>query len=200
MKKTFFAILLASLVLVSGAACTATGEPSSSSSPSSSSNELAEATPDPTPEVTPEPTPEAQEVFSTGSEIALGDWAITVTGMDFAPTIPNGDYMEFTPEEGNQFLVVHISITNNGKESDTFLPSFSINGDVTTRVLYGDGYEFSSTSLLGYDKEMHDSALNPLSSKEGDIAFDVPQTLVDSTDPLFVAFSLDGEEVQVALR
>lgn len=202
MKKKMFAVLLSAMLVASLGACSSTGAASeSSAAPSvttSAASSEAAATPEPTPTPapTPEPTPSA---LATGTEFSLGDWAITVSSMEFLSVIPNG-YLQFEPTEGNQFLIVHTSVTNNGKESDTFLPSFAITGDVTATVLFGDGYEFTPTSLLGYEDGLHDTALNPLSTKEGVIAFDVPQTVVDSTDPLTIMFDLDGEQTEVTLR
>lgn len=200
--KKLFAVILAGLLMASLGACSSTSIASEGSIAPTVTTSIvsseASATPEPTPAPTPtpEPTPSA---LTMGTEFSLGDWAITVSSMEFMSVIPNG-YLQFEPTEGNQFLVVHTSVTNNGKESDTFLPSFAITGDVNSTVMFGDGYEFTPTSLLGYEDGLHDTALNPLSTKDGVIAFDVPQTVVDSTDPLTIVFTLDGEQVEVTLR
>lgn len=47
---------------------------------------------------------------------------------------------------------------------------------------------------------MHDSTINPLSSKEGDIAFEVPDTVINSTDPLIVQFNSGSKNVKVKIR
>lgn len=200
MKKTVISMVLCGILAFGATGCTESA-PSSQPESSQVSVSIAEATPTPEPTPTAEPTPTpAPETLVMNTEFSLGDWAITVTGMEFMATIPNGDYMQFTPTEGNQYLVVHAKVTNNGKESDTFLPSFSINDDVTAKVMYGDGYEYSATNLLAYDMGLHDSSLNPLSSKEGVIAFDVPQAVVDSSDPLSIVFYLNTDSAEVKLR
>ncbi len=97
-------------------------------------------------------------------------------------------------------MLVTATAENTGKEADTFLPSFGLNDDVSAKVLYGDGYEFSLTQLLGYSKDLINSTINPLSSKEGDIAFELPNSVADSTEPLIIEFSSGNNNVDFALR
>lgn len=140
--------------------------------------------------VEPEPVSETLSLGETGT---LGDWEVTVSKIEFLDSIQNGDFISFNPDEGNKFAVVSLTISNQGKESDTFLPSIGMGDDVSAKILYGDGYEFSSTYLLGYELELHDASLNPLSSKDGIIAFEVPQQVVDDTEsPLSIQFDGPG--------
>ena len=75
-----------------------------------------------------------------------------------------------------------------------------MNDDVSAKVLYGDGYEFSLTQLMGYSKDLISSTINPLSTKEGDIAFELPNSVADSTEPLIIQFSAGNDKVNFALR
>lgn len=141
----------------------------------------------------------APETVAMGQTAPLNNWNITVSNMQILESIDDG-YGSFVPEEGNKYLLVTVTAENTGKEADTFLPSFGLNDDVSTKVLYGDGYEFSLTQLLGYSKDLINSTINPLSSKEGDIAFELPNSVADSTEPLIIEFSAGNNNVDFALR
>lgn len=143
---------------------------------------------------------EDEKVYNIGETAELRDWGIVVSDMQIVPSIDE-NYVTFKPDqEGAQFAKVSVNVTNNGKTSDTFLPSYEMGDDVNAKILFGDGYEFSATILLGYSADMHDSTINPLSSKEGDIAFEVPDTVINSTDPLIVQFNSGSENVKIKIR
>lgn len=148
---------------------------------------------------TTEPETTAAEVVSLGQAATLNNWNITVTNMQMLESVDNG-YGSFAPDEGNKYLLVTASAENTGKEADTFLPSFGLIDDVSAKVLYGDGYEFSLTNLLGYSRNLIDSTINPLSSKEGDIAFELPNSVADSSEPLLIEFSAGSDKIVFSLR
>lgn len=191
MKKVVLLILALTLAL-SLAACEAgpeTAEPNATPTPST-----------PSPEPTPSPTPETT-ALAVGTEATLGDWNITVTGFEFMESIAGDYYGSFVPSEGNQYAVVSVSIYNAGKSADTFLPSYSFGDDIRAKIIYGDGYEFSATSLLAYDADLHDEYVNPLSSASGIIAFEVPMTVVENAaEPLSILFSAGSTEIEYQLR
>ena len=139
------------------------------------------------------------EVIEIGTEGTLGDWSITATATDTVDSIPDG-YGSFSPDEGNKYFVVSLSITNNGKAADTFLPSFSLSDDIRTKILYGDGYEFSSIQLLGYSRSLYDETLNPLSSKEGDVIFTIPDNVASSEDELILQFTMGKNALSIKVR
>lgn len=138
--------------------------------------------------------------LAIGETATLGDWEISVTDFSFTTKIDVNQYLYFTPDEGNQYAIVSLSVTNNAKESDTFLPSFSTTSDVHAKICYGDGYEYSSSYLIGYDKDLHDSSMNPLTSKEGVIIFPVPDLVANSEDELLLILSQGNKEIIFTLR
>ncbi len=111
---------------------------------------------------------EEEKIYNIGEAAQLKDWEITVASMQIVPTV-SADYGEFRPDEGNQYAQIAATVSNKGKQTDKFLPSFGFGDDVSVKLLFGDGYEFSATQLLGYDKDLHDASINPLSSQEGEI-------------------------------
>lgn len=197
MKKCFAAIL-ALIILFALAACT-TGEPGTQSP--SAQDPAASSTPDTTLEETTEPSvePETLPTYSVGDTADLGHWTITLDGFELTAEI-EGDYSTvFYAEEGAKYGVVSLTVVNNDTSADTFLPSFSLGDDVRATIYSGE-YTFSATSLLGHSDDMHDKFLNPLMSGSGLVAFQIPDTIADSTDPLTLTITCSGDEISFALR
>lgn len=196
MKKLMASMLAALLVLL--CACEASTPTITDHPPATAGNaetgQAEENVPASEPESTPEPS-----ALSVGEEVALNNWLITVTSFDVVSEIA-GDYGYFSPDEGNQFGVVSLSVTNNGKEADTFLPSFAFGSDVRAKILYDTDYEYTSTSLLAHSSDMHDSSMNPLTSQSGIIAFQLPDVVVDGDGSLVLVFSAELESVEFVLR
>ncbi len=206
--KKLLPIALALLLLAGCSAKPSTSEPSvtpsteatpETSSPSESEAQVESPTPAMEAPAAPSEEPPVETAFAIGDTATLGDWEINVTEFEFTTNI-KADYGSFSPEDGNQYGVAYVSVTNTGKESGRFLPSIGMNDDVQAKILYGDGYEFSAANLLGHSDDLHDSALNPLTSKNGLIAFQLPQTVADSTDPLTLVFSAGKDKVTFTLR
>ena len=144
---------------------------------------------------------EAEEViYNIGETAQLKDWEITITDIQIVDSI-SADYGAFNPnEEGNKFVQVFATVENKGKQADRFLPSFGYGDDVSSKILYGDGYEFTATQLLGYGNDLHDSTVNPLSSQSGEIAFEIPETVASDTEELLISFSSGNDAVSIKLR
>ncbi len=141
----------------------------------------------------------SETVYQIGDSASLKDWTINVTGAQIVDSISSG-YGSFTPkEEGNKFMQVFVTVNNEGKQADSFLPTINT-GQVSAKILYADGYEFSSTNLLGYSNELHDSIINPLSSRTGEIAFEIPGTVAESEDELLIEFSLGNDIIKFKVR
>ncbi len=189
--KRLFTVLLAAVALFSLSACASDAGASSSST----SGAVSQAT------STPDMEPSDANTYEVGNEATLGDWSITVTSCDFKDKIANpSGFGEFTPDSGNKFISISASITNNGKQSATFLPSFATNEDVTAILNYNDGYEYQLTNLIGLDTTLIDSTMNPLTSKEGIIAFEAPDAVVSGTESLILVFSSGEQSVNFSLR
>lgn len=197
MKKTKLIVVTAAVSCVL-MACAESSTPTTTTSASTEAvtESIAETTAEESTDVEKET---ASETVPMGQTAPLNNWNITVSNMKILESIDDG-YGSFIPDEGNKYLLVTATAENTGKEADTFLPSFGLNDDVSAKVLYGDGYEFSLTQLLGYSKDLINSTINPLSSKEGDIAFELPNSVADSTEPLIIEFSSGNNNVDFALR
>lgn len=142
----------------------------------------------------------AETLYNIGDSASLKDWTINVTDAQIVDSI-SSDYAVFSPnEEGNKYVQVYATAENNGKQAGNFLPSYGFGDDINAKVLYSDGYEFSATILLGYDNDLHDSHINPLSSQSGEIAFEIPSTVAESTDELLIQFSSGNDVIKFKIR
>ena len=143
---------------------------------------------------------DAEVTYNIGDAAVLKDWKITISNMQIQDSI-DSDYGTFKPnDEGNKYLLISATAENTGKQAGKFMPSVGFGDDVGTKLLFGDGYEFTATNLLGYSNDMHDSTVNPLSSQSGEIAFEVPASVSDSSDPIFIQFSSGNDFVKIRVR
>ena len=103
---------------------------------------------------------------------------------------------------GNLVRDMEVRQTKGGTDVGEFTIANNIGygDDVSAKLLYGDGYEFSATNLMGYSNEMHDASINPLSSQSGEIAFEIPESVVNSTDEILIQFSSGNDKIQFKVR
>lgn len=209
MKRKAFTILLLCALTISITAC-AGGKKASEPALSTDTNEpvITEETATVQETTTIEETTTEETTFADKDDIpyALGnsaelkDWSINVTDVKIVDSIA-GSLGSFSPkEEGNTYLQVFVTVDNIGKTADSFLPSFAIGDDIIAKVLYSDGYEFTASNLLGYTNDLHDSSINPLSSKTGEIVYEIPSQVADSEEALLLQFSSGNESVTFNLR
>lgn len=146
------------------------------------------------------PTVAPDSVLSIGDEGSLKDWTIIVTNAEVTDSIKENDYYGFSPEEGNKYLAIDITATNNGKNAATFLPSYGLGDDISAKVLYQGDYEFSATNLLGYSKSIFDTSINPLSTKSGMVAFELPDSVASADEELILVISAGKTNLQFKVR
>lgn len=212
MKQKLLTTLLLCTLTISITACGSTkkaSEPATPNEPSVTESNAAEVPTTAEESALIEETTTAEETSAAGEEgapYALGnsadlkDWSINVTDVKIVDSIA-GSLGSFSPkEEGNTYVQVFVTVKNTGKTADSFLPSFCIGDDVNAKVLYSDGYEFTASNLLGYTNDLHDSTINPLSSKTGEIVYEIPSEVVNSEEPLLLQFSSGNDTVAFNLR
>ncbi len=176
-------------LLLGMAACTNSGTATIDPDPSASTHTL--------PETAPET--EGESTYSVGDTAELEHWSITLDNFELTTKI-DGDYsVSYSPEDGAKYGVVSLTVVNNDTTSDTFLPSFAMNDDVKGKIYSGE-YEFSASNLLGYSSDMHDASLNPLMSSSGIIAFEIPDTIAESEEPLVFMLTCSTETISFELR
>ena len=196
MKKNVLPCALTAVLLLSG--CSASYTPSSADKVSEvdSATEMIN-------DKTEEPSAienDSETIYEMGNSASLKDWTITVTDTKIVDSIAM-DYGSFSPkEEGNKYLQVFVTVNNNGKQANNFLPTITVGNMVKAKVLYADGYEFTSSNLLGYSNDLHDSVINPLSSRTGEIAFEIPSSVAESDEELLIQFSSGCDAIKFKIR
>lgn len=194
MKRICTAILSAALLLALAACGSTPPDNSGSEEPGGSQPQNQTQEPVETPPETPEVT-----TYAVGDEAELNDWGISLTEFEFTDRI-DGDYNIYvSPDEGCKLAVAHLSVTNNATEAASFLPTFSMNDDVRARIMSGE-YEFQATNLLAITEDLHDETLNPLVTVSGIIAFNIPDSIVDGTEPLVLVLEESSETLEFTLR
>lgn len=151
-------------------------------------------------ETTTEAETEAvSETVPLGESAKIGEWTVTVNNMQILDSVPD-TYGQFSPDEGNKYLLITLTASNEGKKAETFISTFPMEDEISAKVLFGDGYEFSQTNLMGYTKSIISSSVNPLSSKEGDLAFEIPDSVSSSEEPLILVFTCGKETLHFSIR
>lgn len=191
--KKMIAMMLAVMIFLTSCASSDGGN---ASSPGSTPAPTEKPTPEPTAEPTPEPTPVPN--YKAGDTVTLGDWEVTLVGCEITDGVQNGTYTVFKADEGNRYVVVTLTVKNIGTKAASFLPSFSMGDDVRAKLLYQGEYEFSATNLLGHSDELHDKRLNPLSSTNGLIAFQIAEDAA-AADELVLTLSMGSDIVKFDL-
>ena len=146
------------------------------------------------------PTVAPDSILSIGDEGSLKDWTIVVTNAEVTDSIKENDYYGFSPEEGNKYLAIDITANNKGKNAATFLPSYGLGDDISAKILYQGEYEFSATNLLGYSKSIFDTSVNPLSTKSGMVAFELPDSIASADEELILVISAGKTNLQFKVR
>lgn len=137
--------------------------------------------------------------LNIGSTGVLGDWEITLDKVEFLDSIPN-TYGSFSPENGNKYGVVTLTIKNNGKVSSEFLPMVVYGDKISAKIIYDGQYKYSATYLIGHSEDLHNKTLNPLSSATGIVAFDVPTSVVDGTQPKVLRIEAGAKKLEFNLN
>lgn len=152
--------------------------------------------------VTEEETTEAAAeviVMAMNEPATLQHWDFTVTDVQIVDKISESEYLAFTPNEGNKFLLVTASVTNNSEEADTFLPSYGTTNDVMAKLYCGDS-EILLTNLLGYDNKLLSVQIEPQTTKTGDLTFEIPDSVADGEEEILLNFKAGKEEIVYKVR
>ena len=146
MKKT--ALLLTTCCALVLAGCSAT-EPSTGTPQTTTQSTDSQASQDDSASAAATAAPEETTV-ALGDKMTLADWTITAKKASVEKKIKNGKYQYFQPKKGNSFIVVSLSVRNEGKQAEDFLPRVGYEDKMTSVTLfYKDGYEYKPTDRLG---------------------------------------------------
>ncbi|WP_334074083.1 MULTISPECIES: DUF4352 domain-containing protein [Paenibacillus] len=203
MRKTSLGILLVALLLLvtacGGTASTSAGKQNANTSAKDQgtaenvNNEQKDAA------VTAEPTKEPEEpkevVYKVGDKFNLGDWEVVLDSFEFNQKVSD-DYFSSSADEGNKFLILKYTVTNNGTEADNFT---SMVGGVEMKAIFQDKYEYKYTITM-IEQDLSNESIKPLSSKTGFVVMEVPDAVAKSKDSLIVNLAQDEDKATINLR
>lgn len=204
MKKQALLLLTCTVLAMTGCASTAPTDSNTSTSGSSAASAAPAATAaaDTAAESTaaPEAAPEAAEL-KLGKKTTLGNWNICAKKISSPKQIKNGSYRYFQPSKGNAFIVVDMSIRNNGEEAAEFLPRVGMKDTtVLAKLINTDGEEYSPTQLFSYDKDVTTKKIDASKSKNGILVFDIPKKAAKNKKDLKLTFTLDETTISYSLK
>lgn len=190
-KKKLLVVTVLSVMAIGGTACS-----SNTTTEPVVKNDTATGT---TTTETPEVTTEAAASLVLGETGTIGNWQVTVTGSETAKRVDE-DMMYFEASEGNQYIMIDVAVENTGKQATSFLSMVTLDGDPDAKLIYGDGYEYKPTGLMGSEKELQDTPVNPLEKKDGRITFEVPDTVVESDEPITLIITNGTDTLNYTIR
>lgn len=203
MRKTSLGILLLALLLVvtacGGTASTSTGTQDANNSvkdqgPAENVNNEQTGN-----AVTAEPTKEPEEpkevVYKVGDKFNLGNWEVVLDSFEFNQKVSD-KYLSSSADEGNKFLILNYTVTNEGTEADKFT---SMIGGVEMKAIFKEKYEYKY-SITMIDKDLSKESVKPLSSKTGFVVMEVPDTVAESEDGLILKLAKDKDKATINLR
>lgn len=141
-----------------------------------------------------------EKQLSLGDKGTIDSWKVTVKKAEVKSQIRNGKYYVFKPEKGSKFICVTASVTNKGKEEATFLPRIGLSNKIITAQLYYEDYEYKSSSLMNYDKDLLEKKIKPLTTKKGIITFEVPKKVAKQKNKLILKIGTDSQKITYALK
>ena len=133
-------------------------------------------TPAATATAAPTSTPGPKETsLALGKNGTVGDWKIKAKKASVKTNINNGN-RQYKPGKGNSFVVVSLSVQNNGEKDEQFIPRLGLeNKMIVATLIYNDKDEYSPIQLLSYDKDLVTSTIKAGKTKNGIITFEVPK-------------------------
>ena len=115
---------------------------------------------------------EETQIYSIGETVDVGDVTYVVNSVDSATNV-GGEYGQ---NSKGTYLLVNVTVTNNGDESLTV--------DNSLFKLLNDGKEYDSDSTAGIyandDSSFFLESVNPELSLTGNVVFDVSDTVINS--------------------
>ena len=145
-------------------------------------------------------TPVNGSVLEKDQPVIFGNWEIVYHSAQIVKQFETGMYI-YTADEGEQFVMAKMTVTNLGLQSDTFLPIiYYVNEDPIVKVTDSS----KETAYNCVDALMHSACLNnttldPNVSKDGDLIFEIPDELAQSGETLYLAVSLGNQTVYYPL-
>lgn len=144
------------------------------------------------PESQAQETTEVPSSAMIGESYKCGDWTICVHSIEFTKRYEYSQFIYYEAEDGQQYLRMNISVTNNGTANGEFLPYLDLGSGVSAKLKYKDEYTYSL--VFNYlDDEIYGKSIPALATQTGYIQFKVPDAVADDAANAKVIFK-DGKD------
>ncbi|PUA40490.1 hypothetical protein C8Z91_03245 [Paenibacillus elgii] len=141
------------------------------------------------------PAKEEAKVLKTGEKFTLKDWEVTLDSFEFNKSVKDKMFSS-SASDGNKFLVLQLSVTNNGTAAESFVKMI---GGTSIKAIYNDKYEYKVTITM-IDGDLSKSSIQPLSTNKGFTVIEMPDKVADAPESLVVVFESGGAKSTVKLR
>ncbi|WP_270167644.1 DUF4352 domain-containing protein [Paenibacillus sp. SYP-B4298] len=149
----------------------------------------------PAEEPTEKPAEPEEAVYKVGDKFNLGDWEVVLDSFEFDQKVSD-TYFSSSADEGNKFLVLNFTVTNEGTTADKFT---AMAGGVGMKAIFKDKYEYKYTITM-IDQDLSNESIKPLSSKSGFVVMEVPDTVAESQDSLILRLEKNKDKATINLR
>lgn len=145
-------------------------------------------------------TPVNGSTVEPGQPVMYGGWEITYHSAKIVPEFETGMYI-YTADDGEQFVIGKFTVTNRGLEKDTFLPMvYNVNEDPIVQVAdAGKENLYDCGDAMMHSACLNNTTLDVGETKEGELIFQIPESLAQGGEPLYVAVSLGDHVVYYPL-
>lgn len=141
--------------------------------------------------------------LTPGSTGLLGPWEITTTSIEVVKSFEDGLFV-YTANDGCQFVRAHLTVTNQGFQSDNFLSgSFHLNSadGLYAGVIDESGENvYPAASTVTGGSNLNGKTLEPGETKEGTILFEVEENALNGNAPLYLTFYLGNQVLPYSLE
>lgn len=133
-------------------------------------------------------------LIGCNEEVEIGDWVATMTGYSFEDEWSDG-FLTYSAGDGNKYLLVDLTVTNNGTKADTFVTKYyAYDGDIEAKIYYQDKYEYNINNFMGsVGDDLSSLSIKPLETKEGSLIFKVPDTVASEDGSVTMELTLNKD-------
>lgn len=133
-------------------------------------------------------------LIGCNEEVEIGDWVATMTGYSFEDEWSDG-FLTYSAGDGNKYLLVDLTVTNNGTKADTFVTKYyAYDGDIEAKIYYQDKYEYNINNFMGsVGDDLSSLSIKPLETKEGSLIFKVPDAVASEDGSVTMELTLNKD-------
>ena len=130
----------------------------------------------------------------------FGGWEIAYHAARIVSEFEDGMYV-YSADEGNQCVIADLTVMNRGLDSDTFLPVVYYPNEDPVLYVTDSGKEerYDCVDVILYSPCLNNRTVESSSSKEGALVFQLPDSLAQSGEQLYIAVTMGGQVVYCPL-